>query len=38
MDTLFTEEGEMGRVAMGREGKEGDKHIKCLGGMRLQFL
>ena len=30
--------GEMGRVATGREGKEGGKHIECLGLMRLQFF
>ena len=23
---------------MGREGKDGGKHIECLGGMRLQFF
>ena len=36
-------EGEMGMGATGsgatgRQGKEGGKHIECLGGMRLQFF
>ena len=36
-------EGEMGMGGnwvgeMGREGKDGGKHIECLGGMRLQFF
>ena len=30
-------EGEVGRVATRREGKEGGKHIECLGGMRLHL-
>ena len=28
----------MGRVVTRREGKDGGKHIECLGGMRLQFF
>ena len=30
--------GKMGSGATGREGKDGGKHIECLGGMRFQFF
>ena len=31
-------EGSNGVVEIGREAKDGGKHIECLGGMRLQFF